>query len=187
MTFDLDLNINRDHLLIKDYLRTEFEVSGAKPSWVISFTRLRDTDIPSLRESLKFLQDRRSGERRYFTWPYTILPDRQILSHDSQLDTSANGPHQLLQLQDNKVLDSSAEKSNISGVVFNVFCSKNNLHMCLWNTDAPGGNKVKLWQKSLSPTIWPRSTPGGWDVSEVWGTLKWTYSPSLVTVSSPKL
>ena len=57
----------------------------------------------SLRESLKFLQDRRSGERRYFTWPYTILPDRQILSHDSQLDTSANSPHQLLQLQDNIV------------------------------------------------------------------------------------
>ena len=25
----------------------------------------------------------------------------------------------------------------------------------LWNTDAPGGNKVKLWQKSLSPTFWP--------------------------------
>ena len=22
--------------------------------------------------------------------------------------------------------------------------------MCLWNTDAPGGNKVKLWQKSKS-------------------------------------
>ena len=27
--------------------------------------------------------------------------------------------------------------------------------MCLWNTEAPGGNKVKLWQKSLSPTFWP--------------------------------
>ena len=54
----------------------------------------------SLRESLKFLQDRRSGLSRYFTRPYTILPDRQILSHDSQLDTRANGPHQLLQSQD---------------------------------------------------------------------------------------
>ena len=37
MTFDLDLlptdlNINRDHLLIKDYLPTKFEASGAKPS-----------------------------------------------------------------------------------------------------------------------------------------------------------
>ena len=53
--------------------------------------------------SLKFVQDRRSGERRHFTWPYTILPDRQILSHDSQLDTSANGPHQLLQFKDNIV------------------------------------------------------------------------------------
>ena len=35
MTFDLDLwptdlKINRDHLLIKDYLPTKFEASGAK-------------------------------------------------------------------------------------------------------------------------------------------------------------
>ena len=52
MTFDLDLwptdlKINRDHLLIKDYLPTKFEASGAKPSWVISCTRLRETDIPT--------------------------------------------------------------------------------------------------------------------------------------------
>ena len=33
--------------------------------------------------------------------------------------------------------------------------------MCLWNTHAPGGNKVKIWQKSLSPTFWPHSTPRG--------------------------
>ena len=59
--------------------------------------------------------------------------------------------------------------------------------MCLWNTDAPGGNKVKIWQKSLSPTFWPRPTPGAWDASEVWATLRWTYSPSLFTVWLPKL
>ena len=40
-----DLNINRGHLLIKDYLPTKFEASWAKHSWVISCTRLRDTDI----------------------------------------------------------------------------------------------------------------------------------------------
>ena len=44
MTFDLDLwptdlNINRGHLLIKDYLPTKFEASGAKRSWIISCTR----------------------------------------------------------------------------------------------------------------------------------------------------
>ena len=44
MTFDLDLwptdlSINRDHLLIKDYLPTEIEASWAKRSWVISCTR----------------------------------------------------------------------------------------------------------------------------------------------------
>ena len=61
------------------------------------------------------------------------------------------------------------------------------LDMCLWNTDAPGGNKVKIWQKSLSPTFWPHPTPGEWDVSEVWGTLRWTYSPNFVTVFLPKL
>ena len=39
-----DLNINKGHLLIKDYLPTKFEASGAKRSWVISCTKLRDTD-----------------------------------------------------------------------------------------------------------------------------------------------
>ena len=46
MTFDLNLSptdlniiINRDHLLIKDYLPTKFEASGAKCSWVIRCTR----------------------------------------------------------------------------------------------------------------------------------------------------
>ena len=43
MIFDLDLwptdlTINRDHLLIKDYLPTEFEASGAKRYWVIRCT-----------------------------------------------------------------------------------------------------------------------------------------------------
>ena len=52
MTFDLDLwptdlTINRDHVLIKDYLPNKFEASGAKRSWVISCTRLRATDIPT--------------------------------------------------------------------------------------------------------------------------------------------
>ena len=53
----------------------------------------------------------------------------------------------------------------------------------------PGGNKVEIhvWQKSLSPIFWPRPTPGACDVSDVWGTHRWTYSPSLVTVSSLKL
>ena len=36
-----NLNIDRGHLLIKDYLPTKFEASGAKRSWVISCTRWR--------------------------------------------------------------------------------------------------------------------------------------------------
>ena len=42
MTFGLgpsDLTINRDHVLIKDYLPTKFEASGAKRCWVIRCTR----------------------------------------------------------------------------------------------------------------------------------------------------
>ena len=51
MTFDLDLwptdlNINRGHLLIKDYLPTKFEASGGKRSWVISCTRWRNLAWP---------------------------------------------------------------------------------------------------------------------------------------------
>ena len=41
--------------------------------------------------------------------------------------------------------------------------------------------------KFLSPTFWPRPTPGACDVSGGWATFRWTYSPSLVTVSQPKL
>ena len=33
--------------------------------------------------------------------------------------------------------------------------------MCLKNTDDRGANKIRIWQKSLSPK------PGAWDVSEV--------------------
>ena len=52
MTFDfyvwsINLNINRDLLLTKDYLPTKFEAPGAKSSWNIRYTRLRETDIPT--------------------------------------------------------------------------------------------------------------------------------------------
>ena len=52
MTFDLDLlptdlNINRGHLLINDYLPTKIEAPRVKRSWVISCTKLRDSDIPT--------------------------------------------------------------------------------------------------------------------------------------------
>ena len=51
MIFDLDLwptdlTINRDHLLIKDYLPSKFEASGAKRSWVISCTRFERLTWP---------------------------------------------------------------------------------------------------------------------------------------------
>ena len=45
LTFDTDLwpstdlDINKGHLLIKVYLPTKFEVSGAKRSWIISCTK----------------------------------------------------------------------------------------------------------------------------------------------------
>ena len=40
-----DLNINRDHLLIKNHLPTNFEDPGAKCYWVISCTRLREINM----------------------------------------------------------------------------------------------------------------------------------------------
>ena len=40
--------------------------------------------------------------------------------------------------------------------------------------------------KYLSPTFWPYPTPGACDISEVWATLRWTSSPSLVTLSPSK-
>ena len=44
------------------------------------------------------------------------------------------------------------------------------LDMCLWNTYVPGGNKIKMWLKSVSPTFWPHPTPRGrwcqWSVRE---------------------
>ena len=39
MTLTFDLNVNRDHVLVKNYLPTKFEASGANLSWVISCTR----------------------------------------------------------------------------------------------------------------------------------------------------
>ena len=41
-----DLTINRDHLLIKDYLPTKFEASGAKRCWVIRCTRFERLKWP---------------------------------------------------------------------------------------------------------------------------------------------
>ena len=51
MTFDLDLwptdlTIDRDHLLIKDYLPTKFEASVAKRCWVIRCTRFERLTWP---------------------------------------------------------------------------------------------------------------------------------------------
>ena len=41
-----DLNINRDHLLMEDYLPTKFDASWEKSSWVISCTRCRRPTRP---------------------------------------------------------------------------------------------------------------------------------------------
>ena len=56
MTFDpdlwpTDLNINRDHLLIKDYLPTKFEACRMNRFWVISCTKWRETHIPTDRRT----------------------------------------------------------------------------------------------------------------------------------------
>ena len=106
LTFDLDiwptdLNINRDHLLIKDYLPTKFGASGVKRSWVISCTRLRDTDIPTdmcnaicpsfFEGGHKYdgsLDKKRSGQIQY--WQYITEHTYTIYHNDSHLHQSQN-------------------------------------------------------------------------------------------------
>ena len=39
------------------------------------------------------------------------------------------------------------------------------MDMCLCNTDAPSGNKVKIWQKFLSPTFFTLPHPQGYVMS----------------------
>ena len=57
--------------------------------------------------------------------------------------------------------------------------------MCLWNMNASGGNKVKIWQNLQILYFDPAPPPGACDVSEKRDTLRWTYDQSLVTVSQP--
>ena len=99
LTFDLDLwptdlNFNRDHLLIKDYLPTKFEASGAKCSrvmhkvWETDMTfDLRPTDLTIHRDHV-LIKDylptkfEASGAKRCWvisctrfgrlTWPLTL-------------------------------------------------------------------------------------------------------------------
>ena len=40
--------------------------------------------------------------------------------------------------------------------------------MCLWNTDAPGGNKVKLWHKISKSYIFTPPHPKGHVMSVNW-------------------
>ena len=51
----------------------------------------------------------------------------------------------------------------------------------------PEATKFKYGKISKSKILTPAPIPGACDVSEMWATLIWTYSPSLVTVRPPKL
>ena len=77
-----DLNINRDHILIKDYLPPKFDAFRAKYSWVISCTKCGDqhylwpTDLSINRDHLlikEFLASKfeASGAKRY--WVITCI------------------------------------------------------------------------------------------------------------------
>ena len=63
--------------------------------------------------------------------------------------------------------------------------------MCLWNMNAPGGDKVKIRQNLVSPTYWPRINLKYMNVMLVKCKKALDelimYSPSLVTVWPPKL
>ena len=51
--------------------------------------------------------------------------------------------------------------------VIDNMCAKLELDMCLWNMDAPGSNKVKIWQNLKVHVLHfdPAPPPGAWDVS----------------------
>ena len=53
---------------------------------------------------------------------------------------------------------------------------KKNLDMRLWNMDAPGSNKVKIWQKISKCYILTPLTPRGMGCQWSGGTHRWTYS-----------
>ena len=59
------------------------------------------------------------------------------------------------------------------------------LGICLWNTDAPAATESK-YGKHLH-VIHFDTHGGAWGVTEVRGSNRWTYNPSLFTVSSPNL
>ena len=114
MTFDLDLwptdkTIHGDHLLIKDYLPTKFEASGAKRCWVIRCTRFERLTWPltltfdlTINRNHLLIKDylptkfeacgsKRSWvirctrfERLTWPWPLTYWPDYQYGSSTHQ-------------------------------------------------------------------------------------------------------
>ena len=49
----------------------------------------------------------------------------------------------------------------------------------------PAATKSKYGKISKSQILTPPQTPGSCDVSEVWGTLWWSYSPSLILYDHP--
>ena len=72
-----DLNINWDHLLIKDYLPTKFEAFGAECSWVISCTRLKDTDIPT--DMCNAICPSFQGGHKHQVWPWPMTPKLHVV------------------------------------------------------------------------------------------------------------
>ena len=53
------------------------------------------------------------------------------------------------------------------------------MDMSWWNTYAPNGNKLNTYGKILKVLHFdPAPPPGACDVSEVWVTHRWTYSPN---------
>ena len=87
----------------------------------------------------------------------------------------------LVQLNTNSWMEKQAAKKLIS-MCHSDYLSVIKNKMCLWNTNAPGGNKVKMWQNLYVLHFDPEPTPGAYDVSEVRATFRWTYSSSLVSV-----
>ena len=83
----IDLNIDRGHLLIKDYLPTKFEASGAKCSWLLGYQLhkvklsgmtfdpdLWPTDLNTNRNYLIIMDYLPTKQRVHFKKKYTWAP-----------------------------------------------------------------------------------------------------------------
>ena len=109
-----DLNMNRGHLFIKDYLPTKFEVSGAKRSWVISCTRWSKLAWPLILDLLTWISIGiiYSSRGQFWGKEFPSYPLQKVWETDMTFDLNMNRDHLLIKVYvPNKFEASGAKRS----------------------------------------------------------------------------